>query len=1005
MGKIKKILENELVGGTQSIDVYPVTSTKAVYDTDNKVLNDYIQHLKKTSTFAGIATPTTNPGTPDGPVFYFATKAGTYSNFNNIEVLKGEFTILKWNNDTWTKSVIKPMTDFNSVFDTNGKSLTELESGIIYDVSALNDGAAFESLQALLSSSNLSILIPTSVRQGGMSIRFIQGSVSNSDKKYVRFNYIKSSTAGAAFTNVNNWAEIKDLSDNGEKLLVTTSSSSKVDGTDVIITDFSFVYVNINNVVYRKQIVAGTYSLNNINSVLYVNLESSNAKVEPQVEVLSSSIDLFTKKNIAIIAYSNSNGDVFLTSQPVTIPQVTPVIDKKISVLDARFSHTNKLLKSVETWQRGAYDSTGTIKQVGGQCSEVSWDASWPEKHVIFGWSLGGSVRHILAKDSNDNITSIFHGNNNNIVYPVIAVVPANTQTLLVTRYNYPSVPGTKDGNGIYEIIKAGNGNFGLTDKSSDEIEYASVAKAKEEILKSYQKTIKSFPNSGRLNRSGVLKSHPYAYTTDFISLEGVIKINSITACFAEADGDLDYCAFAFYSADNEESFISSEYNTSGGTRLAGPWVLKTFLNVAIPLNAKYIRVTRNPSLTSEGEINITVLNNFLLPIYSDAYGIEEYFTYNVDCGSDDIEDALKSTSIQGQTILGTDNGYIRFASNYSKDGQPTPLVILNHGGGGRVTSSSTENGSSSFAKLLAKKGYNVLCINGVPTTFRNTKYMNIAQNGAAAHMGGWVYQISAISAYKYVTQKYNISREGCAVIGRSMGGVTSLNLAMLGSIPVKVLALDAPVIDSYKDAYFSGNWSGGTLDGGTAAIFAWIFQWDYCDFTNDTYTIPVGTYTIHGDTYNVALAEAKSLSALKSNTTDMIIMWYLNRNKMAGYNAYKTANFLISNLDNNYVDNQTTDNDDVYFGKKLPCPCKIWFGSGDHVNQQIIAQRFIQIVRNGGSIGIYRTVPTNNHCVWEVKKALDETTDISVVEDGIICSPYGVELVEWIMRYLPNTQ
>ena len=35
MGKIRKILETELVGGTQSTDVYPVTSTKAVYDENN----------------------------------------------------------------------------------------------------------------------------------------------------------------------------------------------------------------------------------------------------------------------------------------------------------------------------------------------------------------------------------------------------------------------------------------------------------------------------------------------------------------------------------------------------------------------------------------------------------------------------------------------------------------------------------------------------------------------------------------------------------------------------------------------------------------------------------------------------------------------------------------------------------------------------------------------------------------------------------------------------------
>lgn len=43
MGKIKKILENELVGGTQSTDVYPVTSVKAVYDEDNERLDNIIR--------------------------------------------------------------------------------------------------------------------------------------------------------------------------------------------------------------------------------------------------------------------------------------------------------------------------------------------------------------------------------------------------------------------------------------------------------------------------------------------------------------------------------------------------------------------------------------------------------------------------------------------------------------------------------------------------------------------------------------------------------------------------------------------------------------------------------------------------------------------------------------------------------------------------------------------------------------------------------------------------
>lgn len=185
MGKIKKILEKEL-GSTQSVEVYPVTSIEAVYDENNERLDNIINRknkeiqkeleaevtratnaesnlretinniteinenatsanivtidtipntsssnvqqalneLFKNATFAGIATPTTNPGTPDGPVFYIATTAGNYSNFGSIKVLNGESAILRWNNGVWVKNTFKPMTDFNSVFDANGKSLT-----------------------------------------------------------------------------------------------------------------------------------------------------------------------------------------------------------------------------------------------------------------------------------------------------------------------------------------------------------------------------------------------------------------------------------------------------------------------------------------------------------------------------------------------------------------------------------------------------------------------------------------------------------------------------------------------------------------------------------------------------------------------------------------------------------------------------------------------------------------------------------------------------------------
>lgn len=57
MGKIKKILENELAGGTQTTDVYPVTSTKAVYDENNKRLDEILS--ASTETINGVTNQVT----------------------------------------------------------------------------------------------------------------------------------------------------------------------------------------------------------------------------------------------------------------------------------------------------------------------------------------------------------------------------------------------------------------------------------------------------------------------------------------------------------------------------------------------------------------------------------------------------------------------------------------------------------------------------------------------------------------------------------------------------------------------------------------------------------------------------------------------------------------------------------------------------------------------------------------------------------------------------------
>ena len=59
-----------------------------------------ISTIGTNATFAGIATPETNPGTPDQYVFYLAYQRGTYSNFNGYEVVDN-VTIFNNENGNW----------------------------------------------------------------------------------------------------------------------------------------------------------------------------------------------------------------------------------------------------------------------------------------------------------------------------------------------------------------------------------------------------------------------------------------------------------------------------------------------------------------------------------------------------------------------------------------------------------------------------------------------------------------------------------------------------------------------------------------------------------------------------------------------------------------------------------------------------------------------------------------------------------------------------------------
>ena len=94
---------------------------------------------------------------------------------------------------------------------------------MIYDVTKNNPTAGpnndgkFESLSALLSDENLSTLIPSAVRCGGMSIRFVQ----TSDNKYVQYRLMADSFS----TTKVDWQGVDDEPTAGSKNLVKSGGS------------------------------------------------------------------------------------------------------------------------------------------------------------------------------------------------------------------------------------------------------------------------------------------------------------------------------------------------------------------------------------------------------------------------------------------------------------------------------------------------------------------------------------------------------------------------------------------------------------------------------------------------------------------------------------------------------------------------------------------------------------------------------------------------------------
>lgn len=115
------------------------------------------------ATFAGVASPTTNPGTIDQNVFFLASIAGTYPNFGGAVVPSGKIVAFDNVSGSWNMSVvvtisggaitidIDPALDLNSVNPVENRVITGAINGLDTRVTALEGTLGLTIKQEFLS--------------------------------------------------------------------------------------------------------------------------------------------------------------------------------------------------------------------------------------------------------------------------------------------------------------------------------------------------------------------------------------------------------------------------------------------------------------------------------------------------------------------------------------------------------------------------------------------------------------------------------------------------------------------------------------------------------------------------------------------------------------------------------------------------------------------------------------------------------------------------------------
>jgi pimeloyl-ACP methyl ester carboxylesterase len=310
--------------------------------------------------------------------------------------------------------------------------------------------------------------------------------------------------------------------------------------------------------------------------------------------------------------------------------------------------------------------------------------------------------------------------------------------------------------------------------------------------------------------------------------------------------------------------------------------------------------------------------------------------------------------------------GLLKLPASYSNSGKAVPLVVFVHGSADylTLTSNTMTDNYEEYYNYVRDCGYAIFDCYGYGNVYE--------EKGGTTGSNSWGTETNIrcyIMGIKHVCERFNIDINNVFVAAKSQGGLTASGLAYQQEISIKAVGLLAPLLDIFE-----------------AHGFAYTKKWR---------NILAEELNLTGDWQSVLDVDDADYSASAANA-------YLKTqyDQFCGYNPIwrelliSPSNKLALSFDRAY------DNEAFKISKT---PIKIWVAMDDININPLIAEMFIETLKNAGCNAELRIMPNNtgaHHAVDSDSNALqttDVTTRLGIHYDSVPTAYF--ELVEFFDR------